>query len=198
MPNPYEKYIQDATGARLPYVNLCMETLRLLKESAHFGYDRIMVIEDDIAFLKNLSDVKAVLDDMPEGHDIIQMDKAISKSNKWKWDENVRERTLNEHFVSSPYNFSYATCNIYTKAGVLAAIDSLEQKIVAPDRITKFSQISTAIAIKNLAVQVLYDNACNLIYGAPEKLLELYTIYGLDLNNYAVPDGYIGKSVAGK
>ena len=44
----------------------------------------------------------------------------------------------------------------------------------------------------------MYDNACNLIYGAPEKLLELYTIYGLDLNNYAVPDGYIGKSVAGK
>ena len=194
VPSPYDNCIlEKCPGSRLPYINLCIETLKILKESMYFGHSRIMIIADDVAFLNDLDEIKSILDDIPEGYGIIQMDKGMHQSEKWMWDKNMTERKLNEHFVASPYHFVYATCNVYTDEGIKDAIDSLENKMIAPDFITKDIGKPTAIAIRNLAIQVLYDNACNLYYGPPEKLLRKYRSYGLDLRDYAVPEGYVGK-----
>ena len=195
-PTRYDACIlEKCPESRTSYVNLSMETLRILNESLYLGHKRIMIIEDDIAFLKDIGEIKSILDDIPDGYGIVQLDKGIQNQDLDKWERDLETRKINDHFVSSTHNFVYATCNVYTEEGMKDAIDSLEKNIIAPDFITKEIKKPVAVAIRNIGIQVLYDKACNMLYGPPDRLLRTYRSYGLETSDYSVPEGYVGRPI---
>ena len=195
VPNRYEKiYEKIFPECRPVYMNLGFGTLKMLKEAMYLDYGRIMVIEDDIAFLKDMDEMKRILDNMPEEHRMIQMDKAMWRDQlKSEWEPDLEKNKINDHFVSTKNHYVFATCNIYDREGIRDSIAVLEKRICAPDDIPNGYVRNHAVAIRNLAIQVTYSNAANLYYGDVDKLRRKYLATGVRFEDYAIPENYDGR-----
>ena len=101
-PSPYDKVVQDSYKDKkwinsIGCMNVALETNRILKESLLLGYKRILVLEDDVAFLKDLTQLKTILENIPEGYDVVQLDKGCwgaAKVREWK---EVARKTINPY-----------------------------------------------------------------------------------------------------
>lgn len=182
---------------RLFAVGLGMENIRVMKESLLLGHKRIMIIEDDAVFLKDKSQIIDILNSMPPNYNILQMDKAVRGKELSPYQEIIYHHRINPYFVdSSSRQFDLSTCNIYTKRGMELAVAALEYRMGIIDTITKFIPDEPAMAIDNLAIQVVY-NECHTkdFYSKVSLFHELYKYQGIDYSRYAVPEGYSYGSV---
>ena len=74
----YDSFKQENSNMRpmnTHELNVTIWHYLIAKEAAAFNYDHILVIEDDIVFLKNLQNIKNILDNLPEKYDICQLHK---------------------------------------------------------------------------------------------------------------------------
>lgn len=46
-----------------------------MREALALDYERVLFLEDDIRFLKDLRELEAALDATPDGYDVVQFDK---------------------------------------------------------------------------------------------------------------------------
>lgn len=178
---------------RLFEVGLGMENIRIMKEALLQGYERIMIIEDDAAFLKDKTRIIEILDAMPSGFEMIQMDKAIHSSVELEYyNRLLLKNRLNSFFVdSSEKSFTLSTCNVYTREGMEKCVAEMEDRMGVIDCIAGHMKGEPALAVENLAIQVIYGKCNNKdFYKDMNRLHDVYSIYGLDYAKYAVPEGY--------
>ena len=173
--------------SRKQYVNLALENHRILTEARLLELKRILIIEDDILFLTDISLIENILNNIPNQFGIVQFDKRANFTNGEQeiWLNLIRNKKINQSFVDSTYNFANATAMGYFYSGIDDAFNVLEKRLCTPDRIVKFICKHHAIAITSLAVQNLYDNAINLTFDKAEKIhYECYRQVGVDLSLY--------------
>ena len=177
---------------RLFAVGLGMENIRVMKESILLGHKRIMVIEDDAAFLKDKTRIIDILDSMPEDHNILQMDKAVRAQELHGYQELILHSRINPYYVdSSCRHFDLSTCNVYTRKGCELAVSALEYRMGIIDTIATFIPNEPAMAIDNLAIQVVYDDCHTKDFHSQISMFhEFYKHQGIDYSRYAVPEGY--------
>lgn len=175
--------------SRKSYVNLALENHRILKYSQLLGLRRILIIEDDIAFLKDLEEIDEILKEIPVDYGIVQFDKRSNFINGEKsiWEKMVSDNRINRYFVKSSYNFANATAMGYFNSGIDDAFNVLDKRLCTADRIVKFIGKPHAISIKSIAVQNLYNTAINLTFDKAENIhYKCYRQVGVEIGEYNV------------
>ena len=163
--------------------------LKILKEAKYLGYSRICILEDDVAFLKNKSEIANILDNLPDAP-AIQMDKAI-------WTEEDKEalqhpKREENGYIYSAYNFLASACTILSKDGIESVIEQIEKNHLPIDRLGKTFGDRLAVAKKNLCIQMFYDTCEGAKRTDPQGNHCAYMNQRIDpdYSEYSVPDGY--------
>lgn len=184
--------------SKTSYVNHSLQLLRDLRRAKAFGYKRILVVEDDIAFLKDISSIRRMLSNIPKDAEIVQFDKFIDGTKIEILAKLKKEKSVNSDFIiAEGCNFASATCNAYLGSGIDKAISYMESGLVSVDRISTSKEIRCAIAKTNMCVQVIYGNSENLTHSNIDFLHDCYFNQGIakDYADYAVPEGYGAKKI---
>jgi hypothetical protein len=206
-PSPYDKIIFEKYRDRtlcpsLGFVNICLEVRRILYEALEFGYKRILLLEDDLAFLKDKNDMVRILDAIPNGYDIIQFDKLVTNNGwmKQAWDLRNEHCVINDYFIdASGTCFTSAGCIGLSRHGIEGMLKKMDEVICATDVAPLLMKnFKYAVAKKNLAIQVLYAGS-NTEQSIPINYMhDGYMNSGIDYSEYNVPNGYgYGKAYEG-
>ena len=202
-PDPYEKKLLEKCpeisgrhASALQFVNLGLASARTLREALALGYQRVLFLEDDIRFLKDLDELEAALANIPQGWDIVQFDKFM----KWEhtpesYAERVKKDEINSHYFDAKgEELPGGGCFMATPRGMANMLKGQEQWRPGPmDQLMNMNGSYHAVAKKNLAVQVVHDDAMLLNYLAYAKANTHHKAYkpqGLRYEDYAVPEGY--------
>ena len=192
-PSPYDKVVQDSYKDKkwinsIGCMNVALETNRILKESLLLGYKKILVLEDDVAFLKDLTQLKTILENIPEGYDVVQLDKGCwgaAKVREWK---EVARKTINPYFVDSgKSHFGLSSANVFSPSGMKIAIGILDKKPIACDQLNAGGVFKWAVAKENACIQILFSKSN---YNNGVDCHCIYRDIGLDYSLYAIPKGY--------
>lgn len=204
-PDPWEKVIADRVPKRVygceesnvGFCSLGLATARLFRQALALGYKRVLVMEDDIAFLRDLAELGAVIGDTPD-RSLVMYDKFLP------WDlapddygKFVDAHRINRHF--------YQGDNQPTTSGAMYAVNRDAMKyyvdrfenpkdgpraadthfICFPDR---------AVAVKNAAIQILYASSMAPTYCNGPTIVNshnnAYRPAGLKFSDYEIPFAY--------
>jgi len=200
--DPWERYVEancprtteDAEGNR-GFVNLGLATARILRESLALGYRRVLILEDDIRFLKDTSEIRETLDDLP-AYPIVQLDKFLP----WEISSDEYRSIVRSHVVPNHPLFydggimflASGACFCADARGMRALLDSLERNGPRPvDGLFHQCGVRRACAIRNMAVQVAYGDALLFSYLKNGNTHHrAYRNQGVRYEDYNVPEGY--------
>ena len=201
VPCCYDKTIidsfDDKSGiAREGWVNESLAYLDVLKCSEILGHQRVLILEDDVAFLRDKEMLQKKLEAIPDGFGAVQFDHAFARiEQKEEWASLEKERTVNSEYIDcTGHWFGMGTANAYFGEGIKEAIRVLEEKPIVIDTIARHTSMKWAICKKSAAIQVITPQS---ITGARigAKMHEVYGRAEVDYSKYNLPDGYNNKSV---
>ncbi len=200
-PDPWERHI--AANAPLlcaesetnrGFVNLGLATARILREALGLGHRRILLLEDDVRFLKSLPSIAEALRSAPWDWNLIQFDKFVDwNMNADSYAQMVRERRIgNAPFFDGGDTFlPSGACFAADRIAMRGMLDSLERNGPRPvDGIFGAIGVKRAVIDRNLAVQVLFDDALAKRYAGRNSHHLGYRPQGIDYSLYQVPEGY--------
>jgi len=134
-----------------------LEHYRLIKTSYDLNYNRICIFEDDIKFLKNLTNLYNTLNTLPN-YDICLGDSMFGKTIKTA-NERLRlsqEAKINDYWADTQ-NFIpvwMASCYMLNRKGMEYVYTSQEKNLRVPDHYTyNGGNLRRAFAIKNMCIQ---------------------------------------------
>jgi hypothetical protein len=204
-PDPWESRLlekcPEIAGTRersssIGFLNLGLASARTLREALCIGYRRVLFLEDDIRFLKDLDALDAALAATPDGFDIVQYDKFVD------WNLTPEQyRDMAEALSVSPLYFDargkdyYSSgCFMATRRGMENMLRAMDEWRPAPmDAYMNMNGSTHAVAKRNLAVQIVYGDAMLWNYLQREKANTHHKAYapqGVRYEDYAVPEGY--------
>lgn len=195
----WREFRHEVYAPNIGYVNICLEMRRILYEAKEYGYKRILFLEDDVAFLKDLDEIGRILEASPKDFDIVQYDKFVNDNGTMvqEWNRRIRENRINEDFIDAGGTlFTSAACMALSAKGIESMLRVMDERIMATDVAPFFMKdCRYAVAVKNLAVQVVYGK-CNSARATNLAVLhQAYRNSGVDYSLYNLPDGYGWGSV---
>lgn len=173
------------------FVNLGLCTARILREALYRGFSRILILEDDIRFLKDLARLERTFAATPDGFDIVQYDKFtpwnLSSENYRKM---VAGRRINDFFFDGDTDALFSgACFALTPKGMSALLDALESDGPRPvDGLFGTVGVRRAVADRNAAVQAYHPDALLLRYlnDVDSPLAKAYAAQALDFADYGL------------
>lgn len=193
-PGAYDKTILDGyTKHKIcqntKYLNQALEREKIIKEARLLGYERILILEDDVAFLKDLSLLDSIFSAIPDGYEFVQFDTFVNDSEGYR--NLIDKKRINAFFADSTgHNLGSALCNMYTVSGMDKHIQTLETCLLSNDLFPGECRFKRAIAVKRPCIQALYRGAANLGYGPAKSVNGVYVRAAVNPDEYNLPDGY--------
>lgn len=212
--NPWERKLIEAypkiwrAGANktaIGFLNLGFASMRALREAIMDGCERVLFLEDDIRFLKDPSAVEEALSAIPDGFDIVQLDKFVKNDMTADgYRAMVEADRINAHYFDAKGRpFMSGGCFMATRRGMENILRAFEEWRPGPmDGYLNMNGNTHAVAIRNLAVQVVLSDAMVLGYARQDPAAgnthhSAYAPQGVRYEDYAVPEGYgYGKLTA--
>lgn len=180
VPSPYDKLIFDnqkdpVCCPSTTFVNICLEVRRLLYIAKHSNYRRILLLEDDVAFLKDLDELRKLLELSPEGYGVVQYDKFVNPPFLQDYKRRKKLLSINENYFDG-YGGAYtsAACIGLFNEGIDEMLKVLDTRICATDIAYQLVNCKYAVSKKNIAVQVNYRRAEDAVAcrsGCPDQRL---------------------------
>ena len=153
----------DAEKFDVPKLNLAMGHYACIKEALGLEYKRILLLEDDIAFLKDLGEIERILEESPH-YDIELYDKC---GDEEIWQFFLKNRPINDDYCG--YSLLWCTsCYSLNKRGMEHIVKCQETKFNVADFYTNefapyndfngnrqliYDGVRRAVSIKNIACQ---------------------------------------------
>ena len=177
-------------------VNLGLEVISILAEARAFGYERILILENDIAFLKNLGEIEATLAAIPEiAADIIQMDNFVVPGGASGYQWLKANCPLGPRFFS-PHGWTFysGACFGLSKLGIEKMLNELIIRgPQPPDSLfvpLEQNGLKRAIANRNVAIQLVYSGSVSADLFGINSHHDGYKRGGVEYERYNLPDGY--------
>lgn len=173
-------------------LNAALGHYSCIKKSAALGYDRILIVEDDVRFLKDIAGIRKQLRDIPVDADVVLFDKFVPGNTDWS--EIVRKNKANRSFVSFEHMGSTG-CYMLSRKTILKFSEFYDRMLYPADEYTsEFAQAPDFVkyaSIKSMACQATFSKANNLITaGNTTDVHDAYMRCGLDYSEYQMfPDG---------
>ena len=195
----WEREKDENLNPEVSFVNIGLELHRILYEARYFGYKRILLLENDVAFLKDLSECARILDMTPKGFELVQYDKFVNDGCIRQYEKCVKEKALNDCFADARESIlTSAACYALSAEGIEKMLHLLDERIVAPDRAFDIIPLKKAVAIKNLAIQVFTEGSWSVRFDGVNYMHKVYANAGVDYAEYNVPEGYKRSSLFGR
>lgn len=209
-PDPWEVRLLDALpkiavsrnrATSIAFLNLGLASCRVMREAIADGCRRVLFLEDDIRFLRDIGEVEAALAAIPDGFDIVQFDKfAPWEMTPERYASVCAERSVNaRYFDAGDVFWASGGCFMATRRGMENMLRAMEEWRPGPmDGYLNMNGNRHAATKRNLAVQVMMDDAMCMAYMGRRNTHHLaYAPQGVRYEDYAVPDGYgYGELVA--
>ena len=169
--------VQLRSTSRKSLKNRAIQHYEVIKEAYGLGYDRILIMEDNIRFHNDLGYIQKMLENLPEA-DVILFDKMVrsfpGESQKYKeYVKGLDAETL--YGNNDNLFFIFASCYVLNRNGMSHIIERQEKELLPPDTPFNDTAITTYFAVTNLAIQ-------------DPKLMEVktesYDKIGLDTTKY--------------
>jgi hypothetical protein len=201
-PNPWERRLIEAlprvwphgaSRTALGFLNLGMASMRTLREALADGCERVLFLEDDIRFLRDLGAVDAALSAIPDGFDVVQFDKfETANVTRGEYERKIAAQSVNEHYFDAEKTlYTSGGCFMATRRGMANILRAFEEWRPGPmDGYLLMNGNRVAVAKRNLAVQVVMDDAMVFDYMKANTHHVAYRPQGVKYEDYAVPDGY--------
>lgn len=160
-----------------------------IKKSLAFGDGRILIIEDDSRFLKDVSEMQSILDSMPEDGDVILFDHFANVGGEEYG--SYKERKVND-FYSEYDNLDSCGCYSLSRAAMVA-FELLYERIVIPaDNYTSkipLPLLKKCFSLKNLSCQATYAKSMSVNNAGTDTIHRVYRKSGIDYSEYNMDDG---------
>jgi len=187
VPSPYDEAVYHSphvlkVNTSFP-VACTLAHYRLIKEAYMKGHQRILIMEDDVVFLKDVCRIQEILRNMPD-KDIILFDKIMGEESHW-----VTAKTkfrINEEYCY--YASAWlASCYSLSRKGMRHIIENQEKKLAPADYYTLETdetlfdddKPSRAMSIESICCQRDYPN-----YRKPSKVYNNTCTCDIDFNKY--------------
>ena len=185
--NPVDNFLKSKTGVdpRTIIMPLYIESYRILAESLFKGYERIAIVEDDALFMKDIDKIVELMENFPQGYNLIQMSR-ISNKSKYiarNWDS-CRKNRINDYFVRADgYEIWSGTFYIVSREGMKQLLDIMAKNARNPDGLFhKMNKV--AISLNDIAIQGAFKNS---IRGSRYDINEFTAdkdIFGTKVDDY--------------
>jgi GR25 family glycosyltransferase involved in LPS biosynthesis len=129
-----------------------------IKEAYELGFKRILILENDNIFLKDLDKLEEIMNDLPDS-DIVLLDKI--PATYAGYDTAIKENKINEHFIDIGRKFYVlANCYALTRKGMEHVIKNQERSLNVSDKYLRYNTtaieepgLTRAAAIKTICIQ---------------------------------------------
>lgn len=123
---------------RLFIKKLSMKHYQMLKVSYDLGYNKILIIEDDIKFLKDLEELYNILINEPEESDITLFDKMIWRIQKARYDKEFENKLYLDYSNYTLFSLAFSSTGCYSvsRNGMDEMITNYEHALTASDTYT--------------------------------------------------------------
>lgn len=169
--------------------NLGLATLQALKEAKYQGCRRVLILENDIAFLQDMKKIREILDDIPSDAEYCQLDKFVSPGQKSGFECDCE--SLGTHFFRPKDWYTGADCIALKGKGIDEFIRVMEEKLTPNDMVIRQMHCTYAAIKRPMCIQLLYNQCCNLTLNSDISYMDsCYKSQDVDYRDYAVPEGY--------
>lgn len=142
----------------------------IYKEALGLGLNRILVLEEDIVFLKDLQKLQQIFDNFPD-YDVVLFDKFVYNPYEYARDVQNQKNAVNEFFVkfnSQSAHYGSGACYSVNSTAMKAFIAQQEKLFFAADELwndwsvnIECNQLSKAFSRLNAGYQQPFPNTTN-------------------------------------
>ena len=181
-------------GLRRGFFSCGMGHYRAIKTAYELGYEHSLVIEDDIRFLKDISLIEEIVNDLPENYDVALLDTFKPQGMSFdEWRDNAKKNKVSKHWCRFSNMRSFA-CYSMSRRGMERWIGKWEGGFGRVNRLficdqymnkDKFgADMNMYHAITNVGIQApVGGTACS---GKAGCHVDKYRQYGLDISTYHI------------
>lgn len=201
-PSIFDNILFDVTKKQLrhndcpnvPVMSCLFGHYGCIKTSYELGHEFILIMEDDIRFLKNVSRIKEIIEKIPPCADIVNFD-ALPSGPRWNREKYVRfveDNSYNEEFYAS-HGMMGAACYALSRKAMKAICIRCEQMLLPFDIYTSGdvylgSDISKYASNESLCCQLTYGKSMNVSNFGSDSLHSPYSRKALDYSKYNIFD----------
>lgn len=187
----YERDHENNIIPSKSFVNICLEVRKCLAESIAFGNRRILLLENDVAFLKDIHELNSLLELTPKGYGIVQYDKFVNNGYEQDYRNRLEHNRINDsYFTGTGGFFTSAACIGLFDSGITEMKRLMDYNIWPTDIAPQAMNCGYAVSIKNLAIQVFFNGSFSVDEHGIDFMHTVYKNCGVDYSEYAVPKGY--------
>lgn len=149
VPNPFDAmlletpYFKDLCKNNMRFnqgaLSLALGHYRVMKEALGLGMQRILILEDDVAFLKDLDMIKDILHNFPEDSNIVLFDKVCPATMTTDYNQAI-ENKINDYYAPYDHNLILWTtgCLALDRKGMEHIIECQEEAFNVADYYTNY------------------------------------------------------------
>ena len=147
--------------------NLAINSYNLLLDAKYNNYNRILILEDDIVFLKDINKIKLFLKHFPSKFNIVNFDYWIYSLDDCLSYNSLLKNKINQFYLdASKTEMVNASCISLDKTAISNIIDKLNQQFAVADYYSSYHlnsnmNLKIAIPITNMAIQKVEKQSNN-------------------------------------
>ena len=170
--------------------HVSMKHYEIAKEAYALGYERILILENDVRFHKDMNYISTMLTNMPDT-DIVMLDKMVCSAplegTKYKkYVKTLPENALYGNMNASGVFFIFCSCYALNRKAMKRIIELHEKGLLPPDTPLNDKSLTGSFAITNVAIQ---DPKMKT------RKVETYDKIGLDTSEYGPVETIVAAPV---
>ena len=147
-------------------LNCTLEHYAIYKESIALGYKHILILEDDIVFLKNIKEIEKTINNIPENYDILKFNSYFPATSEQKLKEVIENNKINDYY------FDYSSLQQISTG--CYAVSSKAMLILSKYQETFYQPADAILNVQNTEID--------------SKLVRVSTIKDICIQNFAYKD----------
>lgn len=196
---PY--YGDNMTEKQRRILDISKQHYDVIKKAYESGYKRILIMEDDVCFLRDLDLIKTYITNMPNNFDIHILDyrfyqpmDSVKQTVEEKYNKALAAK-INDYYcnVSDFEAIHSAACYAINRTYMYHIIQNTEYQLqpidmltcATPGNIDEHMRFKRCIPVKNVAIQRAIGS-CATGGHKNVKIYEMYDDLKLDVNDYAI------------
>ena len=146
-------------------LNCTLEHYAVYKECLALGYKRVLILEDDVVFLKDIKEIEKAIDNIPENYDILKFNSYFSGT------EEEIQKVINDNKIND-YYFDYSSLQQISAA--CYAVSSKAMLILSKYQETFYQPSDAILNVQNTEID--------------SKLVRVSTIKDICIQNFTYKD----------
>ncbi len=178
----------------VPVFKASLAHYECIKEAYELGKEHVLIMENDIVFLKDVDRIAAIVSKMPMDYDIVLFDKFLHLDNS-VYQDWVNHWSINDEYARFSHLWSVG-CYALTRRGMEHFITNQERMFNVSDWYVGYKEdaledkeLRRAFSITNVCVQNFsYKDCLNAKLFGENVIVDTYRKTGVDFSLYNLDD----------